>query len=102
MMSPTQVMALGRGYLDKLPFGNPQPHKFAGMHVITDIIGDIKYIAAGAILACIFAGIIAFTAGRIIDNRRAGNSGALMIIAGLGAAVLYGIAYPLTNGFTSA
>jgi hypothetical protein len=67
---------------------------------LVNIIAYLKWGALAAIVAAFFGGLIAFTAGRLIDNRRAGNVGALMIIAAFGGGILYGIGYLLIRSFT--
>jgi lipopolysaccharide export LptBFGC system permease protein LptF len=79
---------------------NPAPKPIPGSGSVLDIIAYIKWGALAGIVACFFAGLIAFTAGRIVDNRRAGNVGALMMIAALGGAILYAIGYFLIRSFT--
>lgn len=52
------------------------------------------YLQWGALIACavaFMAGVIAFTAGRVIDNRHYGKTGAMMMISSIGGALLFAI-----------
>lgn len=78
---------------------NPGPTAPPGSEKLTQILGYLKWLALGACAVGFLGGVIAFTAGRVVDNRRAGNSGALMMIAAVGGAILFGIGPAILNGF---
>ena len=78
---------------------NPGPVAPPGSEKLTQILGYLKWLALGACAVGFLGGLIAFTAGRVVDNRRAGNSGALMMIAAVGGAILFGIGPAILNGF---
>ena len=78
---------------------NPAPENPPGFEKLTQILGYLKWIALAACGAAFLGGVIAFTAGRLVDNRRYGNTGALMMIAAFGGALLFGIGPQILNSF---
>jgi hypothetical protein len=65
------------------------------------IISFIKWGAGISLVAAFFAGIIAFAAGRITNHHGAGVRGVQLMLAALGGAVLYALAYPLLNAMSA-
>lgn len=80
---------------------NPGPAAPPGAEKLTQILSFLKWLALGACAVGFMGGLIAFTAGRVVDNRRSGNTGALMMIAAVGGALLFGIGPAVLNGFAS-
>jgi hypothetical protein len=78
---------------------NPAPAAPPGSEKLNQILSYLKWLALAACAVGFLGGVIAFTAGRVVDNRRAGNSGALMMIAAVGGAILFGIGPAILNGF---
>ena len=78
---------------------NPGPTAPPGSEKLTEILGYLKWLALGACAIAFMGGLIAFTAGRVIDNRRYGNTGSLMMLAAFGGALLFGIGPQVLNGF---
>lgn len=78
---------------------NPAPAAPPGAEKLTQILGYLKWIALGACAVAFMGGIIAFTAGRVVDNRRYGNTGALMMLAAVGGAILFGVGPTVLNSF---
>ena len=78
---------------------NPAPAAPPGSEKLTQILGYLKWLALGACAVAFMGGLIAFTAGRVIDNRRYGNTGSLMMLAAVGGALLFGIGPAILSGF---
>ena len=80
---------------------NPGPTAPPGSEKLTQILSYLKWIALGSCAVAFMGGIIAFTAGRVVDNRRYGNTGALMMLAAVGGALLFGVGPAVLNGFAA-
>ena len=78
---------------------NPAPQAPPGAQKMEQILSYFKWIALGACAVAFMGGLIAFTAGRVIDNRRYGNTGSLMMLASIGGALLFGIGPQILNTF---
>lgn len=78
---------------------NPGPVAPPGSEKLTQILSYLKWGALAACAAAFLGGVIAFTAGRVIDNRHYGRTGAMMMIASVGGAMLFGVGPALLNGF---
>lgn len=79
---------------------NPAPAAPPGSEKLTQILGYLKWMALGACAVAFMGGLIAFTAGRVIDNRRYGNTGSLMMLAAVGGALLFGIGPAVLGSFS--
>lgn len=80
---------------------NPPPEPPPGVDQLLNIVSYVKWGAGAAIITAFFGGLIVFTAGRLIDNHRFGNVGAIMMVVSLGGALLYGIGYLMISAFAS-
>lgn len=91
--------------LDAAPQGivvpNPPPVEPPGFGQLNTILSWIKNIALISAAAAFFAGLIVFAAGRLVDHRRAGSTGAMMIISSLGVALLFGVGPQLLSAMAS-
>lgn len=58
---------------------------------IIDVVGVVKWFAGAGIIVCFFAGIAAFTAGRMFDHHRTGRLGLIFIMASAIGALAYAI-----------
>ena len=83
------------------PLPNPAPVAPAGVEKLNGILANIKFIALMAAVAGFFAGLIVFSVGRIVDHRRAGSTGSMMIISSLGVALLFGLGPQLIQSFAT-
>jgi hypothetical protein len=82
---------------DQVP--NPGPAAPPGSDKLTQILSYLKWGALAACAAAFLGGVIAFTAGRVIDNRHYGKTGAMMMISAVGGAMLFGVGPAILNGF---
>lgn len=78
---------------------NPDPTAPPGSTEILGVVGNIKWIAGGALVAGFFGGLIAWVAGRLIDHHRFGRIGLIMMLCAVGGGLLYGIGYQLISHF---
>jgi hypothetical protein len=90
---------LGPVLADTLPNPPPVPPPGNAATVISRVVGYIKWGAGIALVACFFAGLIAFAGGRVWDHHRAGRVGTTMILCALFGALLYGTGYTLISSF---
>ena len=80
---------------------DPAPAAPPGFDQLVTILSWIKNLALISAAAAFFGGLIVFAGGRILDHRRAGSTGAMMILSSLGAALLFGIGTLLLNAMAS-
>ena len=101
LTTTTAAHDLAHQLLAALPAQVPNPGPVAppGSEKLTQILSYLKWIALGACAVAFMGGIIAFTAGRVVDNRRYGNTGALMMLAAVGGAILFGVGPTVLNSF---
>ena len=85
----------------QVPLPNPAPVAPAGVEKLNGILANIKFIALMAAVAGFFAGLIVFSVGRLVDHRRAGSTGSMMIISSLGVALLFGLGPQLIQSFAT-
>lgn len=81
------------------PVPNVGPIAPPGAGAMNNILGYLKWMALAGCAVAFMGGLIAFTAGRVIDNRRYGNTGSLMMLASIGGALLFGIGPQILNTF---
>lgn len=93
-----QVPEQGGGAIPNPP-PTPLPGNAAG--AVQKIVGYIKWVAGLGLAALFFAGLVAFSAGRVIDHRHYGRVGTMMMICSLGGALLYASGYSLISTFAS-
>jgi hypothetical protein len=83
------------------PIPNPPPTPLPGNAAggAEKIVGYIKWFAGLGLAGLFFAGLVAFSAGRVIDHRHYGRVGTMMMICSLGGALLYASGYSLISTF---
>jgi hypothetical protein len=81
------------------PDPNPAPPPGNAATAINKVLSYIKWGAGTALIACFFAGLIAYAGGRIWDHHRAGRTGTTMILCSLFGGLLYGTGYTLLTTF---
>jgi hypothetical protein len=83
------------------PIPNPPPTPLPGnaAGAVQKIVGYIKWVAGLGLAGLFFAGLVAFSAGRVIDHRHYGRVGTMMMICSLGGALLYASGYSLISTF---
>lgn len=70
---------------------NPAPAAPPGSERLEEILSWVKWLALISAVAGFFAGLVVFAAGRMVDHRRAGSTGAMMVISSLAVGLLFGI-----------
>lgn len=85
------------------PIPNPPPQPLPGNAAgqVQKVVGYIKWVAGLGLAGLFFAGLVAFSAGRVIDHRHYGRVGTMMMICSLGGALLYASGYSLISSFAS-
>lgn len=101
MLAPTALHILVDFAPAAVPLPNPAPVAPAGIEKLNEILSNIKFIALMSAVAGFFAGLIVFSVGRVVDHRRAGSTGSMMIISSLGVALLFGLGPQLIQSFAA-
>lgn len=78
---------------------NPGPKPPPGSAQIEEIAAYVKWGAGLALVVAFFAGLIVWSAGRLVDHRGAGRSGVVMMLCAIGGGLLYGIGYQVISSF---
>jgi hypothetical protein len=94
---PQLVHQLAGSALPPDPQPAPPPGNAAA--AINKVVSYIKWGAGTALIACFFAGLIAYAGGRIWDHHRAGRMGTTMILCSMFGGLLYGTGYTLLSTF---
>jgi hypothetical protein len=95
------VQHLDTGFGTAIAVPNPAPVPPPGSEKLNTILSYIKWLALIGAVAGFFAGLIVFAAGRIVDHRRAGTYGSMMILSSMGVALLFGLGPQLIQSFAS-
>jgi hypothetical protein len=77
----------------------PAPPPGNAEAAITKVVSYIKWGAGVSLIACFFAGLIAYAGGRVWDHHRSGRMGTTMIMCSLFGGLLYGTGYTLLSTF---
>ena len=80
---------------------NPAPVAPPGADKLNQILSWIKWLALIGAVAAFFGGLIVFGAGRLVDNRRYGSTGAMMIISSMAVALLFALGPQLIQSFAT-
>lgn len=86
-------------FLAQIPDIDPKAPK--GAKNIREVVGNIKWGAALALLVAFFGGLIVWAGGRLVDHHRAGRIGVIMMLCGVFGGLLYAIGYQVINSFAS-
>jgi hypothetical protein len=85
-------------WLAQIP--NPTPvQPEVGGDKILGLLNNVKWGAGVALVLGFLIGLIVWVGGRWVDHHRAGKVGIVMMLCAVAGAILYGIAWPLLNGF---
>ena len=79
----------GQGVITNLPVTPPQGT--GTVQKLDGLVSNVKWLALLSCAAAFFVGLIVFTVGRVADHRRGSTVGTLMILASMGAGLLFGI-----------
>lgn len=78
---------------------NPAPVAPPGAEQVESVVGNIKWVAGIALVACFFLGLTVWSAGRGVDHHRAGRLGTVMMLVGIFGGLAYALGYQFISHF---
>ena len=84
---------------DIVPNVTPTPPD--GANQILKVLGNFKWGAGIALAFTFFGGLIAWTAGRVVDHHRFGRVGVIMMLCAVGGGILYAVVPTLIETFAT-
>lgn len=93
------VLHLAVEFLANPAIPNPDPRAPEGAQKITQVVGNLRWLAGLALVVGFLAGLTTWAGGRWVDHHRAGRIGLIMMLCSFAGALLYGIGYQLITGF---
>ncbi|MEV5542807.1 hypothetical protein AB0L13_38895 [Saccharopolyspora shandongensis] len=76
---------------------NPPPVQPNWSGKVVELVGNIRWLAGLALVACFFLGVIVWSAGRGIDHHRAGRIGIVMMLVGVFGGLAWALGYTLIS-----